>query len=226
MLLHLAGKALRPGAGPDHAAARRHRAQLPRGVWRSATEVVRRGGQQSRRRPCRGMDRRRAVDRASGRHPEPAAERSAAATPSRSTGSTPSSAAGAATKTGPGPRSASLGARRVRPVGPTPPARLSSGRSTTAATRPGEHVRVFPLSNWTELDVWRYIAGEGVELPSIYYAHEREVVPARRDVADRGSVGRPRPERDRVQRRRCATAPSATGRAPVRCDSTASPRRR
>jgi sulfate adenylyltransferase subunit 2 len=41
--------------------------------------------------------------------------------------------------------------------------------------RPGEHVRVFPLSNWTELDVWRYIARERIELPPIYYAHEREV---------------------------------------------------
>ncbi len=40
---------------------------------------------------------------------------------------------------------------------------------------PGEHVRVFPLSNWTELDVWQYIAREGIELPRIYYAHEREV---------------------------------------------------
>ena len=40
---------------------------------------------------------------------------------------------------------------------------------------PGEHVRVFPLSNWTELDVWRYIGEEGLELPSIYFAHEREV---------------------------------------------------
>jgi sulfate adenylyltransferase subunit 2 len=41
--------------------------------------------------------------------------------------------------------------------------------------RPGEHVRVFPLSNWTELDVWNYIDREGIELPSIYYAHERDV---------------------------------------------------
>jgi sulfate adenylyltransferase subunit 2 len=41
--------------------------------------------------------------------------------------------------------------------------------------RRGEHVRVFPLSNWTELDVWQYIATEGLEVPSIYYAHEREV---------------------------------------------------
>ncbi|QES47570.1 sulfate adenylyltransferase subunit CysD [Streptomyces venezuelae] len=40
---------------------------------------------------------------------------------------------------------------------------------------PGEHVRVFPLSNWTELDVWQYIARENIELPEIYFAHEREV---------------------------------------------------
>jgi len=41
--------------------------------------------------------------------------------------------------------------------------------------RRGEHVRVFPLSNWTELDVWRYIAEEGLEIPSLYYAHRRDV---------------------------------------------------
>jgi sulfate adenylyltransferase subunit 2 len=41
--------------------------------------------------------------------------------------------------------------------------------------RKGEHVRVFPLSNWTELDVWEYIRVEGLGLPSIYFAHEREV---------------------------------------------------
>jgi sulfate adenylyltransferase subunit 2 len=42
--------------------------------------------------------------------------------------------------------------------------------------RAGESIRVFPLSNWTELDVWHYIAAERLSLPSIYYAHEREVV--------------------------------------------------
>src|SRR3954452_22843235 len=41
--------------------------------------------------------------------------------------------------------------------------------------RKGEHVRVFPISNWTELDVWQYIAEEGLEIPTIYMAHEREV---------------------------------------------------
>jgi sulfate adenylyltransferase subunit 2 len=41
--------------------------------------------------------------------------------------------------------------------------------------RQGEHVRVFPLSNWTELDVWQYIAQEKLEVPSIYYAHTRDV---------------------------------------------------
>lgn len=44
---------------------------------------------------------------------------------------------------------------------------------------PGEHMRVFPISNWTELDVWQYIARENLALPAIYYAHEREVVERR-----------------------------------------------
>ena len=39
----------------------------------------------------------------------------------------------------------------------------------------GEHIRIFPLSNWTELDIWQYIAEDGIEVPKIYYAHEREV---------------------------------------------------
>jgi sulfate adenylyltransferase subunit 2 len=58
--------------------------------------------------------------------------------------------------------------------------------------RRGEHVRVFPLSNWTELDVWEYIRAEELELPSIYFAHEREVFErdgillANVDVANRG----------------------------------------
>jgi sulfate adenylyltransferase subunit 2 len=41
--------------------------------------------------------------------------------------------------------------------------------------RKGEHLRVFPLSNWTELDVWQYIATQALEVPSLYFAHEREV---------------------------------------------------
>ncbi|RDI65263.1 sulfate adenylyltransferase subunit CysD [Nocardia pseudobrasiliensis] len=45
--------------------------------------------------------------------------------------------------------------------------------------RAGEHIRVFPLSNWTELDIWEYIDREAVELPSLYYAHRRRVL--RRD---------------------------------------------
>jgi sulfate adenylyltransferase subunit 2 len=44
-----------------------------------------------------------------------------------------------------------------------------------ARIRKGEHVRVFPISNWTELDVWQYIATEGLEVPSIYFSHSRQV---------------------------------------------------
>jgi sulfate adenylyltransferase subunit 2 len=47
---------------------------------------------------------------------------------------------------------------------------LYNGRHTV-----GQHVRAFPISNWTELDVWRYIEREGIELPPLYYAHERDV---------------------------------------------------
>ncbi|MGK9219573.1 MULTISPECIES: sulfate adenylyltransferase subunit CysD [unclassified Microbacterium] len=47
---------------------------------------------------------------------------------------------------------------------------LYNGRHT-----PGQHVRVFPISNWTELDIWRYIEREGIALPPLYFAHEREV---------------------------------------------------
>ena len=45
--------------------------------------------------------------------------------------------------------------------------------------QPGEHFRVFPISNWTELDVWQYIARENIALPPLYYAHQREVVERR-----------------------------------------------
>ena len=64
--------------------------------------------------------------------------------------------------------------RRLRPVGPRVQRpelwNLYNGR-----IRKGEQVRVFPISNWTELDVWQYVAREQLELPRIYFAHEREV---------------------------------------------------
>ncbi len=96
--------------------------------------------------------------------------------------------------------------------------------------RKGEHIRVFPLSNWTELDIWQYIADEDIELPSIYYAHRREVF--RRDgmllavTPVRHADGR----RGAVRDDWCATAPSATRRAPARSSrrrrpsTTSSPR--
>ncbi len=49
-----------------------------------------------------------------------------------------------------------------------------------ARTHPGENIRVFPISNWTELDVWEYISREKLEVPEIYFAHSREVI--RRDA--------------------------------------------
>ncbi|QES39614.1 sulfate adenylyltransferase subunit CysD [Streptomyces venezuelae] len=66
---------------------------------------------------------------------------------------------------------------------------------------PREHVRVFPLSNWTELDVWQYIARERIELPSIYFAHEREVFERHHMWLTAGSWGGPAPG-ERTEKRR------------------------
>nr|WP_138442068.1 sulfate adenylyltransferase subunit CysD [Sinomonas susongensis] len=72
---------------------------------------------------------------------------------------------------------------------------LYNGRHTV-----GQHVRAFPISNWTELDIWRYIERERIELPSIYYAHERDVF--QRDGMWRavGEVSLPREGEDVVVR--------------------------
>ncbi|MEY9911964.1 sulfate adenylyltransferase subunit 2 [Catenulispora sp. MAP12-49] len=60
--------------------------------------------------------------------------------------------------------------------------------------RPGEHVRVFPLSNFTELDVWQYIEREQIELPSIYFAHRREVFRRGGMWLTAGDWGGPKPD--------------------------------
>ncbi|MGH3567044.1 MAG: sulfate adenylyltransferase subunit CysD [Pseudonocardia sp.] len=84
----------------------------------------------------------------------------------------------------------------------------------------GEHVRVFPISNWTELDVWRYIQREAIVLPSIYYAHRREVF--RRDgmwLAE-GPWGGPRGD-ERLERKTVRYRTVGDGSCTGAVDSTA-----
>ena len=66
---------------------------------------------------------------------------------------------------------------------------------------PGENIRVFPISNWTESDVWEYIGARGIELPSIYFAHEREVFNRGGMWLTAGEWGGPR-EGEEIQTRR------------------------
>lgn len=66
---------------------------------------------------------------------------------------------------------------------------------------PGENIRVFPISNWTESDVWEYIGARGIELPSIYFAHEREVFSRDGMWLTAGEWGGPR-KGEQVQTRR------------------------
>ena len=77
---------------------------------------------------------------------------------------------------GPGQGARLLVPRRVRPVGPEEPATRALEPLQRPRAPPGEHIRVFPLSNWTELDIWHvHRARRRSRSPSIYFAHEREV---------------------------------------------------
>ncbi len=84
----------------------------------------------------------------------------------------------------------------------------------------GESIRVFPLSNWTELDVWHYIARERIALPSIYYAHDREVIERDGMVYAVNEFITPRAgETPRVERVRYRTVGDASQTAAVRSDA-------
>ncbi len=58
---------------------------------------------------------------------------------------------------------------------------------------PGENIRVFPISNWTEMDIWQYIAREQLEIPGIYFAHEREVIQRTGGIMPVSELVQPRP---------------------------------
>jgi len=84
----------------------------------------------------------------------------------------------------------------------------------------GESIRVFPLSNWTELDVWHYVRREGIDLPSIYYAHDREVFERDGMLYAANEFCRPRPnERVFTARVRYRTVGDASLTAAVLSDA-------
>ncbi|MBG6068019.1 sulfate adenylyltransferase subunit CysD [Micromonospora ureilytica] len=85
---------------------------------------------------------------------------------------------------------------------------------------PGESIRAFPLSNWTELDVWHYIAQERIPLPSIYYAHEREVIERDGMFYAVNEFFRPRAGEERFKAQvRYRTVGDASSTAAVRSDA-------
>jgi sulfate adenylyltransferase subunit 2 len=82
--------------------------------------------------------------------------------------------------------------------------------------RKGEHMRVFPISNWTELDVWLYIARENLNLPSIYFAHRRQVIPRGRNLVPVSHLVQPKPgESVRIESVRFRTVGDMTCTCPV-----------
>ena len=123
-----------------------------------------------------------------------------------STGSMPQSAARAATRRHPAPRSGSSRSATRITAGIRSASARSPGGSTTCASAPAKACACFPLSNWTELDVWLYIYQERIPIVPLYFAAERPVV-ERDGLIDHG-------------RRRAASARAGTsGR---RCGRSAS----
>ena len=90
-----------------------------------------------------------------------------------------------------------------------------------ARVGPGENMRVFPISNWTELDVWQYIARERLEVPSLYFAHERKVVRRGRSLVPVTALTPARPgEAEELVRVRFRTVGDITCTCPVESAAT------
>ena len=146
------------GEDPVPADARRHRAQLRRGhgVPRPSRRRARRPAD---RRLGRGRDRRRAWSWTPPvRGPPATASRPyRCSRASSTTSSTPSSVVLAATRRRRGPKSGSSASATSSASGTPRLSALSCGACTTGVTVKGEHIRIFPLSNWTELDIWQYV---------------------------------------------------------------------
>src|SRR3990167_3731397 len=85
---------------------------------------------------------------------------------------------------------------------------------------PGENIRVFPLSNWTELDVWGYIARERLDIPGIYYAHRRKVVRRGRSVVPVSRLAQPKNGESRASP---STWPTAISPRPGASSSSPTP---
>ena len=176
VLLHLAAKAFKPGripfpvlhvdTGHNFAEVLEYRdAQVEAEGARPARRQgagLNRPGTRGRPRPDR-LAQPLTDDDAARRHQQP-------------TGSMPPSAVRAATRTRRGPRSASCPSATRSGNGTPSGSVRNSGSSIKAACVQASISARFPLSDWTELDIWQYIRRERIELPSIYYAHEREVI--------------------------------------------------
>ena len=125
-----------------------------------------------------GSDRRRhaAVQGGHAALLRPAQDEVAARRPRRPATSTPPSAARAATRSARAPRSASSRCATPTASGIPKRQRPELWNLLNARLRPGESIRVFPLSNWTEIDVWQYIHVENIPIVPLYFAKEREVI--------------------------------------------------
>ena len=210
MLLRLAEKAFRPGRFPFPLLHIDTGHNFPEVIaFRDARAaelgerlIVRSVEDSIAQRPRRAEDARREPQRAPVGH---AARRDRGVRVRRA-----ASAARAATRRRRAPRSACSASATRSASGTRKNQRPELWNLYNARVHKGEHVRVFPISNWTELDVWQYIERERLAVPSIYYAHTRPIV-RRSGAAGAGDATHAAARRRGASSRcRCASAPSAT----------------
>ena len=177
VMLHLAHEGVLSGQAAVSAAACRHDLEVPRD-----DRLPRPRGEAARARPDRPHQRARRARRHLSDHPRQRAlhrhheDAGAASRRSTSTASTRPSAARAATRRSRAPRSASSPSATPQHRWDPKNQRPELWHLYNTQSKPGESIRVFPLSNWTELDIWQYIHLENIPIVPLYFAAERPVV--------------------------------------------------
>ena len=175
VLLRLAEKAFRPAQASRSRSCTSTPATTSPRCSSSATAASRSWASGSSWPRSRSRSTRAASARSPATRRATGSRRRRCSTPSPSTSSTPSSAARAATRRRPAPRSASSRCGTSSASGSRAAQRPELWSLYNGRIRRGQHMRIFPICNWTEMDVWQYIEHEGIEVPSIYFAHERDV---------------------------------------------------
>ena len=210
VMLRLAEKAFFPAKIPFPLLQVDTGLDFPEVLSRPATTGSSRLGVRPDRGQRRGGDQATASSSTTARPAATGCRPAPCSTPSRRTASPRPSVAGVATRRRPAPRSASTPTATTSVQWDPKNQRPELWSLYNGRLHGGEHMRIFPLSNWTELDVWHYLRPGGRRAPVDLLRPPAPGLQARRHVADARATSTPASPARRSSRRPCASAPSAT----------------